>query len=77
MDQRNLQTDYLKRLKHFRKSIGKTQTEFAEVIGTKKSTFSKMENGILGLYFEQVMKLHEAFRINPLWLWYGEGTPKI
>jgi transcriptional regulator with XRE-family HTH domain len=69
---------YAVRLKHFRKNqLHLTQSDFAEIIGTTKSQYSKMENGLVGFTFEHIMKLHQAFSVNPIWLWYGTGKPQI
>lgn len=54
------------RIKHFRESIGITQTELAAMIGTTKQTVYKYENGIITcIPSDKLEKLSAALHVTP------------
>jgi len=51
-------------LKSKRVAINKTQTEIAEYIGLKKSSYAMKENGIRGFSTEEIEKLSILFKLS-------------
>lgn len=45
MELNNTRLDIVRQLKEYRKSIGMTQEELAQIVGTKKSNISRLESG--------------------------------
>ena len=62
-----------KRLKNIRKSLALTQTTFAEGLGLKQGPYSMIESGKVGLSSDVLKKLISTYRINPVWLFEGQG----
>jgi len=62
-----------KRLKSIRKSLALTQAVFAEGLGLKQGPYSMIESGKVGLSSEVLRKLINTYRINPVFLFEGQG----
>ncbi len=73
MDDSN--TMIIKRFKQIREEHHITQSEFAEILGIKKST-ADIERGRTKISGKVVAKLLQVYGINPLWL-FGESTQKL
>lgn len=52
-------------LKFIRRTLGKTQKEFGELLGLGASGYAEIENGRVRLTSEAIQKLSEAFRLDP------------
>ncbi|MEL6537587.1 MAG: helix-turn-helix transcriptional regulator [Bacteroidota bacterium] len=63
-----------KRLKSIRKSLALTQAVFAEGLGLKQGPYSMIESGKVGLSSEVLRKLINTYRINPVFLFEGQGS---
>ena len=61
------------RLKSIRKSLALTQAVFAEGLGLKQGPYSMIESGKVGLSSEVLRKLINTYRINPVFLFEGQG----
>lgn len=62
-----------KRVKEFRQSIGLTQKEFSNSLGIKQGSYSDLERGKIGVSSLVIKTLIKIYRINPIWLYDGEG----
>ncbi|HAA11608.1 MAG TPA: hypothetical protein DCE41_07870 [Cytophagales bacterium] len=62
-----------RRLKSIRKSLALTQAVFAEGLGLKQGPYSMIESGKVGLSSEVLRKLINTYRINPVFLFEGQG----
>jgi len=54
-----------KNLKKFRKSMGFTQSQFAEFVGVNQSQYSKMEKGKQSVSCCIICMLEQRFGVNP------------
>ena len=64
------------KLKEIRKSLGKTQAQFAQEIGVIPSTIAKYESGIIKPGFDMLSKICKKYKnINMNWLLTGDGAP--
>jgi transcriptional regulator with XRE-family HTH domain len=61
------------RLKEIRKKLGYTQKEFSGSIGIKQGSYSDIERGKVGISANLMKNLISKYRINPAWLYDGEG----
>lgn len=61
------------RLKHIRKALKLSQSEFGEVIGIQKSAVSKLERGETSLTNANIKTICREFDVNENWLRTGEG----
>ena len=64
----------LARLKFLRKQLGLTQTEFAEKLGIKQSTYSSIESGRYKLTDRYISQICMVFNVNENWIRNGEGA---
>lgn len=62
-----------KRIIEIRKEIGKTQREFAQLIGIKQPTMSAIENGTLPLTDRNIIRICQEFGVSEEWLRTGTG----
>ena len=58
----------LVRLKQLRKLLGLTQSEFAESIGIKQSSYSQIEKGIRPLMNRHIKSICLIYDVNEKWL---------
>lgn len=65
-----------KRFKKFRKSIGLTQQEMADLLETKQTIISKYESGSLNIPIEAVKTLRLKYKLNYDWFFHGVGKMK-
>lgn len=52
-------------LKQARKFKGLTQTEVAKILNMTQQQYSRFENGIFELNYEQILELCELYEISP------------
>ena len=52
-------------LKSARKQAGYTQTQVAKKMFMTQQQYSRFENGVFQLYYEQILKLCELFDVTP------------
>ena len=52
-------------LKKARKDINKTQREIAEILHMTQQQYSRFENGVFELNYEQIIQLCKLFNITP------------
>lgn len=64
------------RLKLARKEAGLTQTELAERVGIKQASVSEIERGVTHSS-THVMTMAVVCGVDPFWLAYGEGSPRL
>lgn len=65
------------RIKQCRNKIGLTQEEVAEKIGLTYSSYTKIENGLVGLSIETLLKIAEFYDISLDFLIYGGKDNKV
>jgi transcriptional regulator with XRE-family HTH domain len=63
-----------RRLLTLRRRLRLSQKEFAEVVGRTSSAVAHWETGRYIIPTEILAKLIELYRVNPLWLLFGEGS---
>jgi len=61
------------RVKELRKLLKLNQEEFANSIGIQQGSLSDLERGKIGISSEVLKSLIRVYRINPIWLYDGEG----
>lgn len=62
-----------KRIKHSRKNLKLSQTDFAEKIGMKQTGLSAIEKGKVPVLERNIKNICSEFRISEHWLRTGEG----
>ena len=62
-----------KRLKILRKSLNLTQSEFANSIGIKGSSYCDIENGKASITERTIISICSIYNVNRQWLQYGKG----
>jgi transcriptional regulator with XRE-family HTH domain len=70
MDQREQESGLGARLRKRRRSLGWTQTELAEKVGTSQAVIQKIENG-KSLRPRILEELAAALEVKPAWLMFG------
>lgn len=63
-----------KRLKILRKSLNLTQSEFANSIGIKGSSYCDIENGKASITERTIISICSIYNVNRQWLQYGKGN---
>jgi transcriptional regulator with XRE-family HTH domain len=61
------------RLKIVRLNLGLSQRDFSQALELKQGSYSDVERGKAGISVLVVKNLIRRFRVNPLWLYEGEG----
>lgn len=61
------------RIKEIRKSVGKTQQAFADVIGLKRNTIANYEIGQIQPSDRTIADICREFNVSEVWLRTGEG----
>ena len=69
-------TEESKRFKKFRKSIGLTQVEMAELLETQQTVISKYESGQLNIPIDAIKVLRLKYNMNYDWFFHGTGQMK-
>ncbi len=64
------------RLRELRLSFGKTQDDFAELLGVTPGHYRKLEAGAYELTQEHMIKLYHEYQIDPKFLLLGEYSKK-
>lgn len=62
-----------KRLKILRKSLNLTQSEFANSIGIKGSSYCDIENGKASITERTIISICSIYNVNRQWLQSGKG----
>ena len=62
-----------KRLKILRKSLNLTQSEFANSIGIKGSSYCDIENGKASITERTIISICLIYNVNRQWLEFGKG----
>lgn len=62
-----------KRLKILRKSLNLTQSEFANSIGIKGSSYCDIENGKASITERTIISICSIYNVNRQWLEFGKG----
>ena len=62
-----------KRLKILRKSLNLTQSEFANSIGIKGSSYCDIENGKASITERTIISICSIYNVNRQWLQFGNG----
>lgn len=62
-----------KRLKILRKSLNLTQSEFANSIGIKGSSYCDIENGKASITERTIISICSIYNVNRQWLQFGKG----
>jgi transcriptional regulator with XRE-family HTH domain len=70
---KELNSEYGERLKIFRETIGKNQTDFGNMLGISRNTLINYESGKTYFDVEFINKLRTALNINVSWLVTGKG----
>ena len=63
-----------RRLSALRRKLKLSQKELAEIVGRTTSAVAHWETGRYVIPTEILAKLIELYRVNPLWLLFGEGS---
>lgn len=63
-----------KRLKILRKSLNLTQSEFANSIGIKGSSYCDIENGKASITERTIISICSIYNVNRQWLEFGKGN---
>lgn len=62
------------RIKLLRKTLAKSQTDFAAAIGITQTSLSQIESGKNGISYDVFHALIKEFGVNPFWLMDGSGN---
>lgn len=65
------------RIKELRKKNNETQKELADIINSTPNSISKLENGDMGLTFENMLLIAEHFNVSLDYLCKGEGGSNL
>jgi transcriptional regulator with XRE-family HTH domain len=60
-----------KRLADARKNLGRTQAEFADLLGVTEEHYRKYESGANGLSVDKILLLYQQYGIDPTYLITG------
>jgi transcriptional regulator with XRE-family HTH domain len=60
-----------KRLADARKNLGRTQAEFADLLGVTEEHYRKYESGANGLSVDKILLLYQKYGIDPTYLITG------
>lgn len=60
----NIKKEVGQRLKESRKAIGKTQTEIAKMLNMTQQQYSRFENGVFELSYDQIITLCQIYDIS-------------
>jgi transcriptional regulator with XRE-family HTH domain len=63
-----------KRLKILRKSLNLTQSEFANSIGIKGSSYCDIENGKASITERTIISICSIYNVNRQWIEFGKGN---
>lgn len=63
----------MNRLRELRKSLGMTQTQLAELLGIKQSSYASIESGRVELTERNAILLSDKLNVNKEWLLTGLG----
>lgn len=61
------------RIKELRKTLGLTLEEFGARLGVKKTTISRIENGVNSITDQMFTSICREYNVNEEWLRMGEG----
>lgn len=73
MDNKTDKSAVGKRIRNLRETASETQKELADVINTTPDSISKIENGIMGLTFDNMILIAEHYKVSLDYLCKGEG----
>ncbi len=62
------------RLRAIRMNLGKSQSEFAEILGISDEHYRKLESGSSGLTVDKVKILYEKLNVDPSYLLVGKRS---